>query len=206
MKGKLMRNNVSSSSILYCLVGIWVLIACTPTPDSLISECGAPPVIVPTLPAFIPEEFELDPTTNLHKSGTPQLIDVDAYTLEITGLVDQPLSLTYDQLRCMPKVTDTPTLVCPQTFFDTAEWSGVRLAYILKLAGVQEGATNVRMKGADGYYANISLEDAMRPESFLAYEWEGEPLPIMHGFPLRAVLPDIYGSQWVKWLLEIEIQ
>ena len=201
-----MRNNVSSSSILYCLVGIWVLIACTPTPDSLISECGAPPVIVPTLPAFIPEEFELDPTTNLHKSGTPQLIDVDAYTLEITGLVDQPLSLTYDQLRCMPKVTDTPTLVCPQTFFDTAEWSGVRLAYILKLAGVQEGATNVRMKGADGYYANISLEDAMRPESFLAYEWEGEPLPIMHGFPLRAVLPDIYGSQWVKWLLEIEIQ
>ncbi len=201
-----MRNNVSSSSILYCLVGIWVLIACTPTPDSLISECGAPPVIVPTLPAFIPEEFELDPTTNLHKSGTPQLIDVDAYTLEITGLVDQPLSLTYDQLRCMPKVTDTPTLVCPQTFFDTAEWSGVRLAYILKLVGVQEGATYVRMKGADGYYANISLEDAMRPESFLAYEWEGEPLPIMHGFPLRAVLPDIYGSQWVKWLLEIEIQ
>jgi DMSO/TMAO reductase YedYZ molybdopterin-dependent catalytic subunit len=206
MKGKFMINRIPSWFILCYLVGIFILIACTPNPDTLISECGTPPVIVPTLPVFIPEEFELDPTTNLHKSGTPQQIDVDTYSLEITGLVDQPLSLTYDQLRCMPKVTETPTLVCPQTFFDTAEWSGVRLAYILKLAGVQEGATNVRMSGADGYYANISLEDAMRPESFLAYEWEGEPLPIMHGFPLRAVLPDIYGSQWVKWLLEIEIQ
>jgi len=201
-----MRIRIPSWFILCCLVGVVVLNACTPYPDNLTSECGIPPVIVPTLPAFIPEEFELDPSTNLHKSGTPQLIDVNAYTLEITGLVDQPLSLSYDQLRCMPKVTDTVTLVCPQTFIDNAEWSGVRLAYILKLAGVQEGATNVRMRGADGYYANISLEDAIRPESFLAYEWEGEPLPIMHGFPLRAVLPEIYGSQWVKWLLEIEIE
>ena len=62
------------------------------------------------------------------------------------------------------------------------------------------------MTGADGYYANISLADAMRPQSFLAYEWEGEPLPIMHGFPLRAILPEIYGSQWVKWLIKIEVQ
>jgi len=201
-----MKNTKSIVILSMLLAVMLVLIGCTPSPDDLISECGAPPIIVPTLPAFIPEEFELDPTTNLHKSGTPQLIDMATYTLEITGLVDQPLSLTYDQLRCMPKITDTPTLVCPQTFFDTAEWSGVRLAYILKLAGVQEGATNVRLSGADGYYANISPEDAMRPESFLAYEWEGEPLPIMHGFPLRAVFPDIYGSQWVKWLLKIEIQ
>lgn len=180
--------------------------ACAPSPDDISSTCGNAPIAVPTLPAFIPEEFELDPTTNLHKSGTPQTVDIETYTLEITGLVENPLSLTYDQLRCMPKITDTPTLVCPQTFVDTAEWSGVRLAYILELAGVQEGATNVRMTGADGYYANVTLEEAMRPESFLAYEWEGEPLPIMHGFPVRAVFPDIYGSQWVKWLLEVEVQ
>lgn len=183
-----------------------LLMACAPNPDTITAECGAPLVVVPTLPAFIPEEFELDPSTNLHKSGTPQLINLETYTLKVTGLVERPLTLTYDQLRCMPKITDTPTLICPQTFVDTAEWSGVRLAYILKLAGVQDGAENIRMTGADGYYANISLEDAMRPESYLAYEWEGEPLPIMHGFPLRAILPDIYGSQWVKWLLEIEVQ
>ncbi len=183
-----------------------ILAACAPNFDDLTSACEAAPIIVPTLPAFIPGEFELDPSTNLHKSGTPQILDLETYTLEITGKVENPLSLTYAQLRCMPKITDSPTLVCPQTFFDTAEWSGVRLAYILKLAGVHEDAANVRLTGADGYYANVSLEDAMRPESFLAYEWEGEPLPIMHGFPLRAVFPDIYGSQWVKWLLSIEVQ
>jgi len=192
-------------SFLFAL-SLLFLIACAPNLDTLTGECGAPPVLVPTLPAFIPEEFELDPSTNLHKSGDPQQIDLETYTLQVTGLVDNPLTLTYDQLRCMPKITDTPTLTCPQTFVDKAEWSGVRLAYILKLAGVQDGAANVRMTGADGYYANITLEDAMRPESYLAYEWEGEPLPIMHGFPLRAILPDIYGSQWVKWLLEIEVQ
>jgi DMSO/TMAO reductase YedYZ molybdopterin-dependent catalytic subunit len=150
--------------------------------------------------------FKLDPDTNLHKTGTIQTIDLATYRLEVTGLVDHPLSLTYDQLRCMPRITDTPTLVCPQVFTDTAEWSGVRLAYILKLAGTQEGAASVRLTGADKYYANVTLEEAMRPESFLAYEWEGQPLPIMHGFPLRAIFPDIYGSQWVKWLVKIEVQ
>ena len=183
-----------------------VMVSCATGLEALTETCDVAAVVVPTLPVFIPDEFELDPTTNLHKSGTPQIIDLETYRLEVTGLVDNPLSLTYNQLRCLPKITDTPTLVCPQTFFDTAEWSGVRLAEILKLAGVQDGAANVRMTGADGYYANISLADAMRPQSFLAYEWEGEPLPIMHGFPLRAILPEIYGSQWVKWLIKIEVQ
>lgn len=195
------------SRVLFALFILLALgISCAPGLDEITESCDAGPIIVPTLPAFIPEEFELDPTTNLHKSGDPQMVDVETYSLEITGLVDNPLSLTYDQLRCMPKITASPTLVCPQTFFDTAEWSGVRLAYILKLAGVQEGAELIRMTGADGYFANVTLEEAMRPESFLAYEWEGEPLPIMHGFPVRAVFPDIYGSQWVKWLLEIEVR
>ena len=194
------------AAILFFIVFIFIFVSCASGLDDLERNCQITPVIVPTLPAFIPEEFELDPSTNLHKSGTPQETDIETYRLEITGLVDNPLSLTYGQLRCMPKITDTPTLICPQTFTDTAAWSGVRLAYILKLAGVQDGATNVRLTGADGYFANVSVEDAMRPESFLAYEWEGEPLPIMHGFPLRAVFPEIYGSQWVKWLLKIELQ
>lgn len=181
-------------------------ISCAAQNREITDACGLAHVMVPTLPAFIPEEFALDPSTNLHKSGDPQEIDVDTYALKITGKVDRPLELTYDQLRCMPRITDVPTLICPQTFVDTAEWSGVRIAYILKLAGVQDGATNIRMTGADGYFANVSLEEAVEPGNYLAYEWEGEPLPIMHGFPVRAVFPDIYGSQWVKWLLEIEVQ
>lgn len=192
--------------VVHFLIALLLLASCAPKLEVLTGECGNALVVVPTLPAFIPEEFELDPSTNLHRTGTPQILDVEDYRLEVTGLVENPLSLTYEQLRCMPKISAEVVLNCPMTFTDRAEWSGVRLANILKIAGVKEGATRLRLTGADGYFAHVPLEDAMRPESFLAYEWEGETLPIMHGFPLRAVLPDIYGSQWVKWLVKIEVQ
>jgi sulfane dehydrogenase subunit SoxC len=183
-----------------------LLTACSLGKDEIRDTCNLDPVAVPTLPAVIPDEFELDETTNLHRSGEPQVIDLSSYTLLVTGLVDDPLELTYEQLRCMPKITATPTLNCPYTFFDTAEWSGVRLAYILNLAGAQEDAASVRLIGADGWEEKTSMEIALDPENFLAYEWEGEPLPIMHGFPLRAVFPELFGSYWVKWLVEIRVE
>jgi hypothetical protein len=93
-----------------------VMVSCATGLEALTETCDVVAVVVPTLPVFIPDEFELDPTTNLHKSGTPQIIDLETYRLEVTGLVDNPLSLTYNLLRCLPKITDTPTLVCPQTF------------------------------------------------------------------------------------------
>jgi len=94
--------------------------------------CDLEPIIVPTLVAIILDEFELDETTNLHKSGDPQVIDLEIYSLKITGLVDHPMSVTYDQLRCMPRITDTPTLNYPHTFIDKAQWSGVRSACVLR--------------------------------------------------------------------------
>ena len=168
--------------------------------------CDLESIIIPTLPAVIPDEFELDETTNLHKSGDPQVIDLESYLLKITGLVDHPMSFTYDQLRCMPRITDIPTLNCPRTFIDKAQWSGVRLAYILKQTGIREGASTLYIISADGYSAKVNLEDALLPVNYLAYEWEGEPLPIMHGFPLRAVFPNLNGSHWVKWLVEIRVE
>jgi DMSO/TMAO reductase YedYZ molybdopterin-dependent catalytic subunit len=62
------------------------------------------------------------------------------------------------------------------------------------------------MKAADGHYSYLPLDQALRPENFLAYELMGQPLPVLHGFPLRAVLPGQTGSLWVKWLLEIVVQ
>jgi DMSO/TMAO reductase YedYZ molybdopterin-dependent catalytic subunit len=49
------------------------------------------------------------------------------------------------------------------------------------------------------------LEDARDESNFLAYEWEGEPVPVLHGFPVRAVFPALNGNKWVKWLIEIEV-
>lgn len=170
--------------------------------------CGGvlQPVVVPTLPAVIPEYAAVDPATGLHMTGTPVVVDIKTYRLKIDGKVDHPLALTYDDLRLMPKVTGSPTLVCPQSFVDKATWSGVQLKTLLEKAGVQPGAKEIKMKAADGYSAYLDLKIALKPENFLAYELEGKTLPVLHGFPLRAVLPDQQGNRWVKWLLEIEVQ
>ena len=188
-----------------CLI-VFILSACAYQPADTDKTCNLDPVVVPTMPSVIPPEFELDKSTNLHLTGDPQVIDVEQYRLAITGKVDEPLLLTYDDLRCMPKISTLATLNCPYTFIDTAEWSGVRLADLLKRAGLQDGAANIVLISADGWEAKIDVKDALLPENFLAYEWKGEPLPIMHGFPLRAVFPEMDGSRWVKWLVGVRVE
>jgi DMSO/TMAO reductase YedYZ molybdopterin-dependent catalytic subunit len=71
---------------------------------------------------------------------------------------------------------------------------------------VDPSAERIKMKAADGYSSVLTLEDALRPANFLAYELEGEPLPALHGFPVRAVIPAKYGYAWVKWLLTIVVE
>jgi len=170
----------------------------SPTP------CPLPEVVVPTVPAEIPGYTELDPSTNLHMTGSWQEIELEAYRLEITGKVDRPLSLTYDELRCMPKVERRLVLVCPGFFEDTATWAGASLQRVLELARVQLGVKRIKMRSADGYAVTVEW-DEIPEDGFLAYEWEDEPLPILHGFPVRAVFPEVYGNKWVKWLVEIEV-
>lgn len=170
------------------------------------APCSLSPITVPTLPDKIPGYTELDPDTQLHVTGTAQVIELESYSLEITGEVINPLSLKYDDLRCMPKIESRPTLVCPGFFEDTATWSGVSLDYLMKLAGIKESARHIRMVSADGYAALVEIKEALSGTSFLAYQWEGEPIPVLHGFPVRAVFPDLNGNKWVKWLVRIEVQ
>lgn len=139
-------------------------------------------------------------------TGKAQPIDLESYRLRITGLVDHPLSLTYDDLRCMPRIEVHCTLVCPETFVDEATWAGVPLEHVLAMAGVSSGATGIKLIGADEYAVSISMAEMdFSEDNMLAYEWEGEPLPVLHGFPVRAVFPDLVGSRWAKWLVEIEV-
>ncbi len=114
------------------------------------------------------------------------------------------MSLTYDDLRCMPKVEKQTTIVCKGNFEDTAVWAGVPLRYVLELAGIQNGATDIRLTGIDGYAPSVGLDIAMSEKSFLAYELRGQPIPILHGFPVRAAFPGELGGYWVKWLIKIE--
>ncbi len=169
-------------------------------------NCALQPVIAPTRPAKIPHTNELDETTGLHMTGQVQVIDLAGYRLKVSGKVDRPLSLTYDELRCMRKVTASPLLVCPTVFSDKATWSGVPMQDVLERAGVQSGAARVALKSADGFEMPIPLKDALNPDNYLAYEWNGQPLPILHGFPLRAIFPGVAGGRWVKWLVGIIVE
>jgi len=167
---------------------------------------GLEPIVVPTLPAVIPAYTAVDPATGLHMTGTPTVIDLASYRLRVDGHVTHPLSLSYDELRRLPKVKATPTLVCEGFFVDTTTWSGVPLKTILEMAGVQPDAEQIRMKAADDYSITLSLDEALQPENFLAYQWMGQPLPVLHGFPVRAVIPGRNGNAWVKWLVEIVVE
>jgi DMSO/TMAO reductase YedYZ molybdopterin-dependent catalytic subunit len=178
--------------------------AVAPTPKP--ASCVLSPVIVPTRPATTPGYAQLDPSTGLHMTGTPQEIDLASYRLKVTGKVDQPLSLTHDDLRCMPKIQTSDVLICPGYFEDEANWAGVPLTYVLDLAGVQAGASSLTLVGADEYSAFVTLQQARTGNNYLAYEWEGKPIPILHGFPVRAVFPSLQGNKWVKWLIEIRVE
>jgi DMSO/TMAO reductase YedYZ molybdopterin-dependent catalytic subunit len=168
--------------------------------------CNPQPIVVPTIPAKIPAATQLDETSGLHMTGTVQIIELASYRLKVSGKVDRPLNLTFDELRCMPKVTASAVLSCAGVFTDSATWSGVPIIDVLDLAGVQAGARTVELVSADGFKSSIDLVTALDMDNFLAYEMTGKPLPILHGFPVRAVLPGEPGGQWVKWLVELVVK
>lgn len=205
-------------SHLICLTSLAIvamLAACSSSPQAALPTvpateatpvpCELTPIVVPTRPAEVPGYTELDPATGLHMTGRPPDIDLDSYRLVVTGTVDYPLELTYDDLRCMRKVELHCTLICPGFFEDEATWAGVPLVDVLERAGMQSSAAGLRLSSADGYSTLVTLPAATSEDNFLAYEWEGEPLPILHGFPVRAVFPELGGSSWVKWLIRIEV-
>jgi DMSO/TMAO reductase YedYZ molybdopterin-dependent catalytic subunit len=164
------------------------------------------PIVVPTLPAQVPGYGQVDPATGLHVQGTPTVIDPVSYRLKVDGKVAHPQSLSYDDIRRLAKVTTTSDLICPGVFIDTATWSGASLQTILDMAGLAPDSQQIRLNGADGHYSYLDLKDALVPDNFLAYELRGQTMPVLQGFPLRAVLPGQTGSRWVKWLLEIVVE
>ena len=169
------------------------------------AACVLAPLAMPPTPKEIPGYTQLDTTTGLHVTGTMKEIDVTQYRLEVIGKVARPLRLSYEEIRCMPRIEARPTLICPGFFTDVATWAGTPLKYIVDLAGPQEGAKKLRLTGADSHTATLSLPEATRPGNFLAYEWEGKALPRLHGFPIRAVFPGLEGNKWVKWVIKIEV-
>ncbi len=158
-------------------------------------------------------------------------VDEAAWTLQIGGLVERPVTLTLAELERRPARTDPVTLECAgngralyephvisqpwlQEAVGTAEWTGTPLAPILEEAGIADEATEVVFTGLDRgvqgdvehlYERSLPLSEARRDEILLAYAVNGRPLPPQHGFPLRLIVPGWYGMTHVKWLTAITV-
>ncbi|MFG0296783.1 MAG: sulfite oxidase [Maioricimonas sp. JB045] len=163
--------------------------------------------------------------------GNPK-VNPDEYRLEITGLVDRPVSLTLDDIRAMPKVDQLMTLECAgngasKGFMGAiynSRWTGTPLAPLLKECGVKDEAIEAVFIGTDRkeetlrkgtkrettfevpFGRSLPVEDAMQPELLLAYERNGEPIRPENGAPLRLIVPGCYGIANVKWLRRIELR
>jgi DMSO/TMAO reductase YedYZ molybdopterin-dependent catalytic subunit len=155
---------------------------------------------------------EVTPNTDFYKvSKNPfdPLVDTARWRLEIAGMVDNALSLSYDEIKALPYVEQYATLECIDNqvggnLIGNALWRGVRLKDLLKLAGLKPGVVDIVLRASDDYSDSISLERATADGNILAYEMNGEPLSAAHGFPLRLIVPGIFGMKNVKWVTRIE--
>ncbi len=156
--------------------------------------------------------------------GLVPAVDIKDWRLSIEGDgVSNPISLSYDEILKLPAVTFTRYLESSgngRIFYDLllgkkaageqwhfgafgiAEWTGVQLFKILKIAGVKKEAVEVKLVGADNSFNELSipLVKAMEEDTLLAYNMNGLVLPVDHGFPLRAVVPGWIAEASTKWV------
>ena len=152
--------------------------------------------------------LEIMPVDSFQTMGaTDHAVSLDQWRLEATGRVKLPLKLTYAELLALPAVEENVLLICPGIFTIYARWKGVTVSEILKRTGMLEGVTHVTLHGPQGPYEKVEefkLDEVESGRVFLAYGVNGQALPQKHGFPLRAVAADRFGSDWVKFVYKLE--
>jgi DMSO/TMAO reductase YedYZ molybdopterin-dependent catalytic subunit len=159
------------------------------------------------------------------------ILDGERYRLSVSGLVEQPLDFSLEELQNLPSESRVVTLECAgngRSLFtpvppgepwklgaaSTAEWTGVPLVEILDRARVRPGATEVVFRGADGgrvpdmdspirFERSLTVDQIHASGALLAYAMNGEPLTAAHGYPLRLIMPNWYAVASVKWLTDI---
>ena len=142
--------------------------------------------------------------------GDPS-VDGQGWRLNVGGMVDRSLDLSLDGLRALPAADEYVTLECISNnvggdLMSTGAFRGVRLRELLALASPQAHATWVAFKARDGYTESLPLSLVQgAPEILVAYELDGAPLPMNHGYPARILIPGHYGMKGPKWLESIDL-
>jgi DMSO/TMAO reductase YedYZ molybdopterin-dependent catalytic subunit len=138
---------------------------------------------------------------------TMPTFDPATWRLDVTGLVDAPATLTYDELRALPRTTEIRDFHCVTGWtVQNVRWTGVRLTDLFARVRPQAKALGVTFVSAEVPYVDaLTIQQASLPDVLLAYEMNGKPLPREHGAPVRLVMPEMYGYKSVKWVQRIEL-
>ncbi len=147
-----------------------------------------------------PEEF---PVLDL---GVHPAFNPETYTFEVTGLVANPISWSWDEVMSkIPKVGQTSDFHCVTRWskYDI-KWAGFKYLDLEKFVKPKPEAKFVVQYGLDGYTTNVPIEDLRNEDVLFAYELYGKPLPLDHGAPMRLIIPKLYGWKGSKFIHKIE--
>jgi DMSO/TMAO reductase YedYZ molybdopterin-dependent catalytic subunit len=185
------------------------------------AEPSAPP---PPQGSFIPEGADLgveglsdlvtasDDFYRIDTALVVPVVDASRWSLRITRLVDREIEITFDELLASPLIERYVTLACVSNtvggdLTGNARWLGLPVRELLARAGVQAGADMVLSRSVDGFTAGTPLEALTDGrDALLAVGMNGDPLPVEHGFPVRLVVPGLYGFvSATKWVTELKV-
>lgn len=148
------------------------------------------------------EGTRLDPSVGPRDNSIAgiQNVELEGYTLKITGLVKEEQSLTYEEVLAMPAAEKLITLHCVEGWEATVLWKGTSLGDLIQLAEADQKADTVIFHCVDGYTTSMSLADILDRNMILAYSSNGIPLPPALGFPFIVVAEDKWGYKWARWV------
>ena len=178
-----------------------------------INLAGAPAIFSdPRLSTLV--DSEVTPVADFYRVAIDVIdptVDASIWSLTVDGLVNSPKSCSNEDIRALPEASQYTTFECVSNGLDgdlisNAKWGGVKISDVLANAGgVKPGANYVVFYSVDGYSVGIPLEKAMMPDSLLAYSMNDEALPVKHGYPLRGVIPGLYGMMSAKWINRVSV-
>lgn len=168
--------------------------------DPVIPAPGTRPELTP-----VGQHYRIDINT------IPPRISEDEWKLSVTGLVDKPFEMTLSELKSKYQPIDEfVTLACISNplageLTSTTRWTGVKLKDFVADMHLKPNATHLKITSADNFDEFVDIETINKDERvMLAYEWDGLPLAVDHGFPLRVYIPNHYGMKQPKWITTIE--